>query len=726
LCAAELKKSSKMVRRFLFSLSLATSLAALAIAGWAAYTSPGDWKLAGPFGGTATSIAVDPRQPQSLLAGAMNSLLFHSDDAGATWRLLDVPQRFLSTVTSILVDPSDSNHYLLGMTAPDGGGLFESQDAGKTWSPVKDISDFGVRALAASASNPSRFVAGTLHGVMLSDDCGKSWKRISDPQNLEMEGITSVAIDTTNPDIIYAGTAHLPWKTTDAGKTWESIHNGMIDDSDVFSVYVDPIAPSNILASACSGIYSSSDRGELWHKLLGIPNTSRRTHVVREDPQNSSIIYAGTTTGLFKSTDSGKAWKTLTNIPVNALAFNRTPPYSMYLALEYEGIGKSNDGGAAIELVDNGFINRQITALTLSANKLLALETQEGESSGLFVSANRGDSWTQLRSSRGLGGVHLKSIAGFSTQGEVLLAASNHLLYKSIDGGINWKPLPVRRIIPPPPETESEKPRAVTKTGTVSRSGTRTRTARRPVRTVKPKPIVKEISPSEISGLYVIPNNPNPSPSSPVQASPGHSTATRSKATQPEPPAAPNEFVFAATDLGLLKSDDLGEHWMLVDVPGSTAVSAFYAPHTVGGRLLLRASGGLYTSTDFGDHWTQLTFPLPAADINDAALPDGDSDSLLVATRLGLYSSPDAGATWSKNDKGLPASTVSAVLYSPARHAAFAVEYGDLYERKDGAASWSRIPTSLPALKIRQLWCSDSNSARVYGITSNLGILFRD
>jgi len=681
-----------MVRRPLFSLSLMTTLAALALAGWAASTSPDEWKLAGPFGGTANSIAVDPRQPQSLLAGAMNSLLFHSDDAGANWRLVDLPQRFLSTVTSILVDPSDSQHFLVGMTAPDGGGLFESHDGGKTWSTVKDISDFGVRALGASASNPSRFVAGTLRGVMLSDDCGKSWKRISDPQNSEMQGITSVAIDTTDPNIIYAGTAHLPWKTTDGGKTWESIHNGMIDDSDVFSVYVDRMVPSNILASACSGIYSSSDRGELWHKLLGIPNTSRRTHVVREDPQNSNVIYAGTTTGLFKSTDNGKAWKTLTNIPVNALAFNPAAPYSMYLALEYEGIGKSNDGGAAIELVDNGFVNRQITALTSAGNKLLALETQEGETSGLFVSGNRGDTWTQLRSSHGLSGVHLRSITGFSSQGQILLAASHHLMYKSIDGGIEWKPLPIRRIIPPPPETE--KPKTANKTASGTRTTAHTRVTRRPARPVKPKPVIKEISPSEISGLYAIESDLK-------------------------------ELVFAATDLGLLKSDDFGEHWLLVDVPGSTVVTALYPPPAANGCLFLRASGGLYTSKDFGDHWSPLTFPLPVGDINEVAQA-ADSGSLLVATRIGLYSSSDAGATWSADHKGIPASTVSTVLYCPGRHAAFAVEYGSLYERKDTASSWSMVPTSLPTLKIRQLWSSDSTSDRLYGITSNLGILFRD
>lgn len=677
-----------MIRRYLSTFALAMSLAAVAVA-WETSTPADDWKIAGPFGGTATSVAIDPENPNILLAGAMNSLLFRSEDAGATWTLLDFPKRTLSQVSSVLIDPSDPKHYLAGMTAAEGGGLFESNDAGKTWVAVKDISDFGVRALAAAPGKPSRFVAGTLHGVMLSDDCGKDWKRISDPQNSEMQGITSVAVDTADPNIIYAGTAHLPWKTIDGGKTWESIHNGMIDDSDVFSIYVDHTAPSNILASACSGIYSSDDRGELWHKLLGIPNTSRRTHVVREDPANSNIIYAGTTTGLFKSTNGGKLWKTVTNTPVNALAFNAAPPYNMYLALEYEGIGKSNDQGEVMELVNSGFVDRHITAVTSSGNRLLALETQEGESSGLFLSTNRGDTWTQLRSSRGLAGVHLRTIVGVSSEDRTLLAATSDKMFKSVDGGALWKPLPIRRIFPPPPET------AKPKTQTQTRQTSHTRTTRKAVHPIKPKPVIKEISPTEISGLYSLENGEK-------------------------------ELLFATTDLGLLKSDDLGEHWLLVDVPGSTAAFTLYPASRTDGRVALEASGGLYTSKDFGDHWAPVQFPLKTSDINAVSLPVEDSAPWLAATRLGLYRSTDNGATWSLDQKGLPASTVTAVAYSAARQAAYAVEYGKLYESKNGGASWSLLDTALPPLRIRQLWIPDPSSTRIYGITTDLGILFRN
>lgn len=662
--------------------SLAT-VAAVGAAAWALSVPSSDWRIAGPFGGTAITITIDPHNPNTVLAGAMNSLLFESQDSGASWNLLNFPKQNLSEVMAILVDPADSQHYLAGTVAGADGGLFESKDQGKTWAAVKNFREVGVRALAFAPGNPSRFVAGTLRGVMLSDDSGKTWTRISDPQNLEMQGITAVATDPKDPDIIYAGTAHLPWKTTDAGKTWGPIHDGMIDDSDVFSIYVDPSAPNNILASACSGIYASTDRGELWHKLLGIPNTSRRTHVVREDPSNPNTIYAGTTTGLFKSVNHGLSWRTLTNTQVNSIAFDPSHPELMYLALEYEGIGKSDSGGERINLVNNGFVDRVISSMALSGNKLYALETQENETTGIFVSSDQGESWAQLRASRGLAGVHLRSITGSFREDRILLAATSHQMYKSIDGGTIWRPLPVRLITNPP--AEPEKPKART-TG-----ATRARTARVPA----PRVVAHEISLSEISGLYSI-------------------------------RSGTKDVIFAATDLGLLKSTDMGERWILVDLHGATGVSALYSAANFDGYLIARAAGALYRSLDFGDHWTEMAFPLPTADINDLAIPADRSAPLLVATRVGLYWSPDNGAKWYANARGLPASTVNSVIYTGSEQEAYAVEYGQLYKSSDGGSSWSVISTAIPALRIRQLWMPRNSSNRLYGITADIGILFRN
>ncbi len=643
-----------------------------------------DWKVAGPFGGTATAIGLDHQHPNVLLAGGMGSLLFRSEDSGANWSILNFPKFSLSEISSVLFDPADTNHYLVGVIAAGDGGLFESTDAGLTWHRSKDIKA-PVRALAAAPSQPSRFAAGTLDGLWLTDDSSKSWRRASDPQNPEMLGITAVAFDTKDPNIIYAGTSHLPWKTTDGGKTWQSIHTGMIDDSDVFSIYVDPNDPSSVLASACSGVYSSADRGDEWHKLLGIPNTSRRTHVIREDPTNPSIVYAGTTTGLFKSLNHGISWKTMTDTQVNALLIDPANPNEMYLALKYDGVGKSTDGGQRIALTNYGYVDRNISSITQSGARLVAIEPTDGESPGIFVSSDRGESWSQLHQ-QGLVGVHLLSVAGLQNNDRILLASSSNQLFKSIDGGLGWKPLPVRIVT-------LEQPKApAVRRSTRSRTSHTSSTASRP-----PKPIerIREVKPTEIRNLYSVRSG-----------------------TQ--------DLIYAATDLGLLRSKDAGERWTITDIPASSGVMALYAAPDSNGCLIARAATGLFLSKDYGDHWSELPFPLPASDINDVAVPADSGSPLLVATRVGLYSSPDGGLKWYANSSGIPASTVSAVLYDGGNSTAYAIEYGQLFETKDSGNSWARVPSALPNLRIRQLWKPDSSSGRLYGITSDLGILFRN
>src|ERR1700744_3013335 len=139
-----------MTKRFILPVATGAALVIACAALWASNEPIADWKIAGPFGGTARSIALDPEKPNVLLAGAMNSLLFRSQDAGTNWNLLNFPKRNLSEVTSVLVDPRDSRHYFAGIVSADGGGLYESRDEGLTWATVNGISDFGVRALAAA------------------------------------------------------------------------------------------------------------------------------------------------------------------------------------------------------------------------------------------------------------------------------------------------------------------------------------------------------------------------------------------------------------------------------------------------------------------------------------------------------------------------------------------------------------------------------------------------
>jgi photosystem II stability/assembly factor-like uncharacterized protein len=652
-----------------------------------------DWKISGPYGGTATTITVDPQAPKTLLAGALDALLYKSEDYGQNWSPLNFPPRHLGEVTAALIDPADPNHYLAGVVDAFGGGLFDSRDRGLSWTINQDIRDFGVRALTVAPSNSAEFVAGTLHGVMLSSDSGKTWKRISDPNNLEMQGITSLAIDPKNPAIIYAGTSHLPWKTSDGGKTWQSIHDGMIDDSDVFSIYVNPSNSNYIYASACSGIYTSENAGDLWKKIAGIPNTSRRTHVIRLDPTQGDTIYAGTTGGLFKSPNNGTTWRPLGTTQVNSMVFDPAEPRTMYVAMLHEGLGKSQDGGQTIQPINDGFVDRYINAMTQSGNQLVAIEEQEGDTTGIFTSADQGGTWTQIRNGRGLQGVHLRTIAGGFTNDHTLLAANARELFKSDDRAFSWKPVVLKVTYPPPaPPTppvstlnRAKRPASGPVRTAKARPGVKARPA------VKPRPIIRTLTPTDITGIWSLRESDK-------------------------------DAVYLGTNNGMFKSVDWGNSWTPVDLPGSVVPLAIYSSNEPAAPFILKTSGGFLVSRDNGNKWDSLNFPLPAGDVNSIALTSTAS-RMLAATRVGLFTSTDGGLNWTAGANSLPASTVTAVVFANDQ-IAYLSEYGQLYRSDDSGQHWHLLETHLPQLQIRQLLCPAKN--RLYALCPGMGVLFRE
>src|SRR5208283_3352098 len=643
------------------------------------------WQVAGPWGGTATAVAVDPKNPQVILAGARNSLLFQSQNAGETWRSLRFPKRQFGEVSTILIDPLDNQHYLVGMVGSDHGGLFESTDAGATWTLAPDLSGFGVRAIAASPSDPTRFAVASLHGVFLSTDSGKTWRKISDPDNLEMRATSAVAFDAKNPEIIYAGTSHLPWKTPDGGKTWESIHVGMIDDSDVFSIAVDKTTPEHIFASACSGIYASLDRGEQWHKLQGIPNTHRRTHIIRQDPGDAAVIYAGTTLGLFRSEDRGVTWKQLSHEQVNWMAFDPADPHRMYLAIEGEGLLTSTDRGVTLKPLNDGFVDRRLNATTVSGGRLVAVEAHSGETSALFVSTDKGEHWNRLGKSAGLEGAHLEHITGSPTDPKVLFASTPHSLYKSIDGGLTWKPASVL----------------------VQTKTTVLRNTKAPATKTTKKALVSESKTIVTLG--------------PPRAFPFHVVhglyTVRSGAKY---------YIFAATDRGLVSTMDGGAKVTVAEIPGTEVINALYIAPSSDGRIIARGSS-LFFSEDFGGHWRSIGFPRDPALINQIALSADPASPWLAALQDGLFQSSDQGQHWYRINSGVPASTFNSVVYSPSEPAvAYAVGFGQLFESRDSGGSWASLSDGKSEFTIRRLWIPDGYGDRLFGLTNEFGLVFRN
>ena len=628
----------------------------------------GGWKLAGPFGGSARSIAIDPQNGRTLIVGSRDSLLFRSDDAGASWRLLPFPRGTAGVFNSVLIDPTQSSHYYAGLDAGDSqdSGVYESTDGGESWKAFSGMRGARIDSLAMSPTGNSTLAAGTSKGVFVSKDGGATWTRISRADDVEMQDITALAFDPANPDVLYAGTPHLPWKTMDGGASWHSISAGLIDDSDIFSIRVDPKNPRLVFASACSGIYRSDSGGEAWIKIHGIPGTHRRTHVIAEDPRNSDTIFAGTTLGLFKSPDGGKTWLHLNSEQVNWMVFDPQDPRTLYLATEFAGILKSTDSGATLHPVNEGFANHRLSEITSDGSHLYASSTYEGLYGGVFVSDDGGLEWSLRANEEALHGYNLNSLTASPADPNVVFAASEDAILKSADGGRTWLPIPAPHLV------------VVT-----TRKGQRLRTA------VKVR----------IHALRAI------------QLGKGM------------------PVLFAGTEAGLFRSSNAGMTWEQVKAEGVVGVSilGIYAPATGASRLALRTSSGLLLSEDAGRSWQLASVP-EGYYLYDVALPVQHEVAILAATSRGILQSIDEGSHWRLVTEGVPAATVDSVRFNPSlEREAFLVQYGNIYRTQDGGDSWQAFSSQgLEGAAVRMLWFAPDLPRRIFALTAARGALVFD
>ncbi|MFN5200452.1 MAG: WD40/YVTN/BNR-like repeat-containing protein, partial [Gemmatimonas sp.] len=100
-------------------------------------------RMLGPFrGGRSTAVSGVPGQPHAFFMGSTGGGLWHTDDAGATWR--NVSDGFFGgAIGSVAVAPGDPNVVYVGEGSVDvrgntsmGRGAWRSTDGGRNWQPI--------------------------------------------------------------------------------------------------------------------------------------------------------------------------------------------------------------------------------------------------------------------------------------------------------------------------------------------------------------------------------------------------------------------------------------------------------------------------------------------------------------------------------------------------------------------------------------------------------------
>ena len=341
----------------------------------------------------------------------------------------------------------------------------------------------GGRTVGASgnAKTPNVFYMGVNNGgVWKTDDFGRTWNPIFDEQ--ATGSIGDVAVAPSNPDVIYVASGEglqRPdlsegdgmYKSTDGGKTWT--HQGLRDALQIGGLSIDPKDEGRVFAAVLGhpygpnkerGIYRTTDGGTTWEKVLYIDENTGAIQVL-VDPVNPQIIYAdlwaarlapwengdwtGENCGFYKSIDGGNTWKQCkTGLPtakdgLNRIGFCISPSnhnrlYALVSANEKSGgFYRSDDGGESwskvngdVRLWDRGDDFAEIKVdpknedIVYDANVVT------------WKSTDAGKTWTGWKGAPGGDDYHRLWINPDNT--DVMILASDQGAGVSVNGGRTW------------------------------------------------------------------------------------------------------------------------------------------------------------------------------------------------------------------------------------------------------------------------------------------------
>ena len=259
------------------------------------------WRSIGPFrSGRVLAVTGVRGEPDVYYFGSVGGGVWKTNDAGRTWNpIFDAEP--VASIGAIAVAPSDPRVIYVGSGEADmrssissGNGMYKSADGGKTWERIGLEDTRHIGRILVSAKDPNRvFVAALGHaygpnaerGVFLTTDGGKSWKKVLYKD--ENTGAIDLAFEPGNEQTMWAAlwqTRRPPW-----------------------SIYAPSYGPG-------SGLYRSTDGGEHWEAVTGhgLPSEGLGRIGIAFAPSNAQRMYLivdAKDGGVYRSDDGGANWK---------------------------------------------------------------------------------------------------------------------------------------------------------------------------------------------------------------------------------------------------------------------------------------------------------------------------------------------------------------------------------------------------------------------------------
>ncbi len=247
------------------------------------------------------------RTPYSLSSGGEGSSIWKSTDYGETWTDISgnkgLPQGTWG-ISGITVSPADSDRIWTIIENEKDGGVYRSDDAGKTWNKLNDSRSLRQRAWYYTriyADPKDRDLVYVMNvSYHKSNDGGKTFTSKRAPHGDHHD----LWIAPENPDRMIIGDDGGAQVTYDGGETWSTYHNQ--PTAQFYRVTTDNHFPYRIYAAQQDNstirIPHRTTDGDINEKHWESTAGGESAHIA-VDPNNNDIVYGGSYDGYLTRLD---------------------------------------------------------------------------------------------------------------------------------------------------------------------------------------------------------------------------------------------------------------------------------------------------------------------------------------------------------------------------------------------------------------------------------------
>ena len=382
------------------------------------------------------------------------------------------PTAYSGRVTSIAIDPFNSDHWLIGGAM---GGVWDTADAGATWRPITDGQpSLAIGAIAFSPTSRGVVYVGTGEanfcswcyagaGMLRSNDSGSTWTVVN-TITFARASVKAILVDPSDANVVVAGTAR-GYAGRDLGPVVSPPIYGIQRSIDGGGTW------TRTLTGQVSSLVRHPTDFSRQYAAIGDPTgTPTRNDDVETNPGRQ--LQPGTMpNGVYRTTDAGDHWAPVAGpwSSTNGTAFGAgfvtfavaaSNPEVMYASVQlpggniagFLGLFRTNNAWAATPewtkiptAVQTGSGDAYCAAGCAYAH---VMSVDPADPDTLFVgtidvwrcrNCAASPTWQRLTGNGPQGDVHVDQ-HGFVWAGNRLITVNDGGVYSAIDRGVTWRP----------------------------------------------------------------------------------------------------------------------------------------------------------------------------------------------------------------------------------------------------------------------------------------------